>query len=137
MLIKSFDDCDKWIEYPLSDPNSTITLTDLFHPKKDGLPVGYSLGHFTIKSGARTVRFIFKKSTDLIYVLKGKAKVEVDDKVIDLQEKQLLLIPAGAQRCILNTASMDLEYLSIAQPEFHPDDCVLLEEASITIVPPR
>ena len=134
MLKKRFEECEQWLEHPIDQSHSAIILTDLFHPEKEGSSLGYSLAHLSVKPGDRTLRSIFQKATDLIYILQGKATIEIDDKTVHLEEKQLLLIPAGKKRCVINSGDIVLEFLSITEPPFQPNDCLLLEEASITPV---
>jgi mannose-6-phosphate isomerase-like protein (cupin superfamily) len=128
MFVKHFDEGEKWIETPVKEPSNKTHLTELLHPQKDQLPIGYSFAHFMLPAGSRTVRFRLLKASDAMYILEGNAKVEVDGKVVLLKEKQLLFIPAGASRCIINTGSKNLQYLSIAEPQFKPEEAEILEE---------
>lgn len=133
MFIKSFEDCEKWIEKPLSEPESVAILTDLIHPQKDKLPIGYNLAHFELQPDCRTIRFRLLKANDVIVILTGSARVEVGNESVDLEAKHVLFIPAGAARCIFNTGATVLEFLSIAEPEFKPEESEILEQANIQI----
>lgn len=130
MFIKNFDSGEKWIESPLQDLEKKTYLTELLHPQKDNLSIAYSFAHFMLPPGSRTVRFRLLKSSDVMYILEGDARVEIDDKVIELKEKQMLFIPPGASRCIVNTGSKNLQYFSIAEPQFKPEETELLEEVN-------
>ena len=128
MFIKNLDDGEKWIETPLKEPANKTYLTEMLHPQKDNLPIGYSLAEFVLPKGSRSVRFRLLKSSDAMYVLEGKASVEIDGQIVMLEEKQMLYIPTGASRCIVNTGTGNLRYLSIAEPEFKPEESEILEE---------
>ncbi len=130
MFFKSFDNGEKWIESPVKEPETKTYLTELLHPQKDNLPIAYSFAHFMLPPGSRTVRFRLLKSSDVMYILEGTARVEVDDQVIQLIEKQMLFIPPGTSRCIVNTGSKNLQYFSIAEPHFIPEETELLEEVN-------
>lgn len=130
MFIKNFEDGEKWIETPCKEPEKKTYLTEMLHPQKDGLPIGFSFAHFMIPPGSRTIKFRLLKAIDAMYILEGKASVQVDDKVVELKEKQMLFIPAGASRCIVNIGTSNLQYLSIAEPQFRPEETELLEEVN-------
>jgi mannose-6-phosphate isomerase-like protein (cupin superfamily) len=128
MFIKDFDSGEKWIESPLKEPEIKIYLTELLHPLKDNLPIAYSFAHFMIPPGSRTVKFRLLNSSDLMYILEGVARIEIDDQVVQLNKKQMFFIPPGLSRCVVNTGSENLQYFSIAEPQFLPEDAELLEE---------
>jgi mannose-6-phosphate isomerase-like protein (cupin superfamily) len=134
-FIKSYDDSEKWLEKPMKEPNSVTVLTDLLHPDKDNIPIGYSLAEFVLVPGARTIRFRLIKASDVMIVLQGSARVEIDSEEVHVKEKQMLFIPPGTVRCIFNAGNTDLKYLSVAEPAFDPKDSEILEPADIQIIP--
>ena len=134
MLIKDFNDCQKIIEFPISEPKSKTYFTDLAHPKNDPFAIGYSLAHFMLEPGSRTVRFRFHKSSDLVLILEGSATLILEGEEFHLKELQATYIPPGKARVILNSGTVPLKFVSIAEPAFSPEDIEILETAKFEFI---
>ena len=134
-LIKDLKECSYLLETPVIEALSKAYLRDLLHPSKDLVDVAYSLTHFFLEPGSRTLKLRFKKSSELLFILEGEAKVFIDGDEVRLSSQQTLFISAGTLRYVCNSSENPLKFLSIANPPFQINEVEVLEEAIIADYP--
>ncbi|WP_342305731.1 cache domain-containing protein [Methanolobus sp. ZRKC5] len=104
------------------------TVRNLINPNRVemGMDMDYSIAHFTVKTGA-TLDTLIMKNPETYYVLEGEGMLYIEDVPFELNKGQLVLVPANAKQYIENTGDVDLEFLSINQPAWEPQNEIILE----------
>lgn len=133
MLIKNFEDCEKLILAGKDDPTIQVEVIEMLRPA-DGAKMGYNIAYFAVPQGCRTDRYTLKTSTETIFVRSGKASIELDGVLLPLTDQQVVHIPPGVKRCIKNRGTGKLEYHSIAEPVFSPNDSVSEDKMEVKII---
>ena len=93
-------DCDGW---NLLDEHSLSVKQELMPP------------------GTKEVKHYHQKAQQFFYILKGKAKFEIEDSIIEINEGEGLHIEAGKKHRILNEGKEDLEFILCSQPSTKND----------------
>lgn len=104
------------------------TVRNLINPNRVemGMDMDYSIAHFSVKTGA-TLNTLIMKNPETYYVLEGEGMLYIEDVPFELNKGQLVLVPANAKQYIENTGDVDLEFLSINQPAWEPQNEMILE----------
>lgn len=108
-----------------------VTLRSFIHPEtkyndgfsilEKGQPeVRYSFGMFTIKKGKHWPPTRFSIS-DVMYILEGKAVLEIDGKKHQVKQGDVIYIPPNQVRVIHVVGDQDFKYLSIVDPAWLPE----------------
>ena len=84
---------------------------------KDSLSVKQEL----MPAGTKEVKHYHQKAQQFFYILKGKAKFEIEDSIIEINEGEGLHIEAGKKHRILNEGKEDLEFILCSQPSTKND----------------
>lgn len=62
---------------------------------------------------------VHEKSDQIVYIIEGKALVEINHQKEELSAGELVIIPAGSQHHLYNSGTTDLFFLTIyAPPEY-------------------
>jgi mannose-6-phosphate isomerase-like protein (cupin superfamily) len=72
-------------------------------------------------AGTKEVKHHHAKSQQFFFILKGSARLEVEDSTIEIKEGEGLHIKAGTRHRITNDNSEDLEFLLCSQPSTKDD----------------
>lgn len=115
MFIKDLKDCQEFIA-----GDNTI-LRELLHPDKADLNLRYSLAHAVVKSGDTSQPHRLKTS-EVYYILQGKAIMYIDDEQQEVRPGQAIYIPPLAKQYIQNTGDSDLVFLCIVDPAWRVED---------------
>jgi quercetin dioxygenase-like cupin family protein len=67
-------------------------------------------------AGTSEERHFHKHAQQFFYILKGKARFEIEDTSIEVNSGEGLHIPAGKKHRISNAADDDLEFLLCSEP---------------------
>ena len=111
----------------LGDLKEIIALDDtrvkeFLNPKhEEGLHLGYSLAHATLKPGTSSLPHRFKTASEVYYILRGKGLMHIDDEGKEVVPGDTVYIPPKAIQYIDSIGSENLEFLCIVYPEWEPD----------------
>lgn len=78
--------------------------------------VSLSVKHERMPSGAAEARHYHEKASQFFFILKGQARFEVEDEVVDVGNGEGLQIASGKKHRILNPGDEDLEFILCSQP---------------------
>ncbi len=120
-------------------PDSTI-IRELLNPSILGSEsnVQYSLAHGTILIGEKTTRHRLRSSSEVYFVLAGRARISVNDDEVEVESGSLVYVPPKAMQYVENIGDSDLQYLVICNPPWTPQDVELYgaEHTSSGSIPP-
>jgi len=106
--------------------NEGTTIKQFFHPHNTLEGIGYSLAQFTLKPGKKS-KLHKLKSSEIYYILEGKANLQVDDDVLALEKDDSAYVPPNSKQNIKNVGENILRFLCIVEPAWKADDEVILE----------
>ena len=86
---------------------------------------GMDFVHVTIKDS--TKKHYHKKLTEIYYVLKGSIKVDVDNKIENLKEGQMIMIFPNTNHKAWKTSKEDAKLLVACCPPWSEEDEILVE----------
>ena len=78
--------------------------------------------------GTAEQRHYHRKAQQFFFILKGRARFEVEEETIDLNSGEGLHIAAGKKHRIINPAHEDLEFILCSQPSTTGDRTEVAEE---------
>lgn len=78
--------------------------------------VSLSVKQERMPSGTAEARHYHEKASQFFFILKGQARFEVEDEVVDVGNGEGLQIAAGKKHRILNPGDEDLEFILCSQP---------------------
>jgi mannose-6-phosphate isomerase-like protein (cupin superfamily) len=74
-----------------------------------------------VPPGKQEKRHFHTKSRQFFYILRGKAAIEMDETIYQLQTGQSIEIPPGVPHQFMNQSSVEVEFLVISSPKSHGD----------------
>ena len=92
-----------------------------------GNAIKHSVGHVVIPKGATNSLHYHPEAEETYYILKGKAKMVVDNKEFNLVAGDLLLIKQLEKHKIFQVGEDDLEFLVVCAPAWESNNSVYLE----------
>ena len=120
MITKRIQD----IESILGDEGTEIR--QILHPHNTLNGINYSLAQFTLESGKKT-KLHRIKSSEIYYILQGKAELKINDGLFELGENDSAYVPQNSEQFIKNIGNKNLRFLCIVEPAWKPEDDELLE----------
>ncbi len=82
-----------------------------------------SLARSTISPGTHSAAHFHKSSTEILYILKGFGRLEVDGESFEVKPGDVCLLEAGEVHSLYNLAQdSDLELLAITGPAWQASD---------------
>ncbi|MFW9792784.1 MAG: cupin domain-containing protein [Candidatus Thorarchaeota archaeon] len=110
-------------------PDST-RIQELLNPNSSEKEtnVGYSLALGTILVGRKTIRHRLRSSSEVYFILKGRARFSINEHVEEVGVGSLVYVPPRAIQYVENIGDSDLQYLVICDPPWHQDDVELTNE---------
>jgi mannose-6-phosphate isomerase-like protein (cupin superfamily) len=104
-------------------PDSTI-IQELLNPNSSGMKtmVKYSLAHGTIPKGKKTLKHRLRTTSEVYFILAGKARFTVDEDVVEVEPESLVYIPPHATQNVENIGNSNLRYLVICDPAWSSKD---------------
>ena len=78
--------------------------------------------------GTAEQRHYHQKAQQFFFILKGRARFEVEEETIELGSGEGLHIAAGKRHRIINPAHEDLEFILCSQPSTSGDRTEVIEE---------
>ena len=106
--------------------NEGTKIKEYFYPKDASNTISYSLAQFTLEPSKRS-KLHRLNSTEIYYILEGKATVKVDGKSHTLVKDDSIIILANSEQCIENAGSDNLRFLCIVEPSWKQKNETLLE----------
>lgn len=64
---------------------------------------------------------VHEENDQIFFIVEGKAEFTVEGEVRTVEEDQLVMVPAGKQHNVRNTAEEELKLVTIYAPAHHPD----------------
>ncbi len=116
MLVKCLKDCPEIVA------NDDSRLRELLHPANDGVNPGFSVAYAVVEPGGATVPHRLKTSTEVYYVIDGRATVHVGDEVRAVEPGCVVHIPPGTVQWVENTGDIPFRFLCIVSPPWRADD---------------
>ena len=88
----------------------------------------HSVAEVTMIPGATSLKHYHPVVEESYWLKSGKAKLEVDEEVIEFVPGDMIQIPPNAPHKITNTSDEDLVMIVCCAPAWTPDCSVFLEE---------
>lgn len=110
------------------DAVDETVLSELLHPKNDGVNLDFSIAHAVLKPGKSSLPHVLKESVEVYYILEGNGQLHIDLEMGTLESGQAVYIPPKKIQWIKNTGSEDLKFLCIVSPPWREDDEELCTE---------
>jgi mannose-6-phosphate isomerase-like protein (cupin superfamily) len=115
MLIQKLHHCPEFIA------GDATRLRELLHPDKQPLDLRYSLAHAIVMPGESSTPHRLKTS-EVYYVLSGKAEMHINDEVQTLEPGDAVYIPPHARQFVQNLSPEPFVFLCIVDPAWQPED---------------
>jgi len=106
--------------------NEGTSIKQFFHPDNTLERIGYSLAQFTLEP-IKASKLYKLKSSEVYYILEGKAALRIDDKVINLEKDDSAYVPPKSKQNIKNIGEVNLRFLCIVEPAWKVDEEIILE----------
>ena len=101
-------------------------IKQYFHPHNTLNGIGYSLAHFTLEPGKKTILHKIK-SSEIYFILEGEATLMIDDERHQVKKDDSVYVPPSSKQYIENTGTVNLRFLCIVEPAWKPEDETILE----------
>jgi len=101
-------------------------IKQYFNPHNTLNGINYSLAQFTLESGKKT-KLHRIKSSEIYYILQGKAELKINDEWFELGENDSAYVPPNSKQFIKNNGNENLCFLCIVEPAWKSEDDQLLE----------
>jgi len=88
----------------------------------------FSMAHVIVRQGDVSSLHDHHNMKELYFILNGRGKLYVNNKVFEVQKGAYVPIPFNSPHKLKNTGKGQLEHLVFAIPPFNPDDVHLIEE---------
>lgn len=99
-------------------------------------PLNFTLAYVMILPGNRTPPHRLLGSSELVYVIRGTARIECGNGTITLNEGELALLPEGILQSIAAAGNEELDYLSVVEPPFSSEVEITGEDlAELPVLP--
>jgi mannose-6-phosphate isomerase-like protein (cupin superfamily) len=101
-------------------------IKQYFNPHNTLNKINYSLAQFILESGKKT-KLHRIKSSEIYYILEGKAELRIDKELFELKKDDSAYVPPNSKQFIKNIGTENLRFLCIVEPAWKPDDDEFLE----------
>lgn len=118
MIIKDIRSC----EY--SRVMDETFLCELLHPDKEDkkLNINLSIAHAILGMEESSLPHKLKTSVEIYYILEGKGIMHIDNEAEEVQQGQIIYIPANSTQYIENIGNEELKFLCIVNPMWKEED---------------
>lgn len=110
------------ITEPFRAPLGELIYEMIGRPEEIGGTTKHSFVHVVIPPEFSSPAHYHEVSEETYYILKGKARMIIDDCEFTLSPGQACLIMPGEVHQIFNDEKEDLEFLTVSAPAWTPDD---------------
>jgi mannose-6-phosphate isomerase-like protein (cupin superfamily) len=104
------------------DAVDETVLSELLHPKNEGVKLDFSIAHAVLKPGKSSLPHVLKESVEVYYILEGIGEMHIDLEMETVESGQAVYIPTKKSQWIKNIGSGDLKLLCIVSPPWKEDD---------------
>lgn len=120
MIIKKVKDID------VIDGGEGTSIRQIFHPHNTLNGIRYSISHSELKPGEKS-KLHKMKTSEVYYILQGKATLKIDNEKVDVSKDQAIYIPPNSKQSIENVGINELKFLCIVDPAWKLEDEEILE----------
>lgn len=107
---------------PIHSPHGEVVYELIGRSVEHGGAQAHSLAHVVIPPGKASLAHRHRVSEESYYILRGQARMVIDERTYALAPGQACLISPGQVHQIFNAGALDLEFLAVCIPPWHPDD---------------
>ena len=101
-------------------------IKQYFNSKNTVGAISYSIAQFSLEVGKKS-KLHKLNSSEIYYVLEGKGELKVDNKIFYLKQNDSVFVKPDSAQQIKNVGPEKLKFLCIVEPEWKPEDEILLE----------
>lgn len=102
------------------------TLTEVFHPKNDGLDLPYSLAFAKLDLAQKSLPH--KLKNDELYIfIKGNGSIFIEDEKSDVKSGSVVLVPKMKTQYVENTGKDELHFYCIVSPPWSEEQEEILK----------
>ena len=112
------------IDAPLRQPSGEIVYEMIGARPELGGAARHSVAEIVIPPGKSSLRHYHKVAEETFYILRGRARLRVDDTEFDLSPGNACLIEPSEMHQIFSVGDDDLAFLAVSSPPWVPDDSV-------------
>jgi mannose-6-phosphate isomerase-like protein (cupin superfamily) len=106
--------------------NEGTIIKQIFHPHNTTHNTSFSLAHFSINVGKKSILHQLK-SSEVYFILEGDGILYIDDKPIKVKPNSSVYVAPMSKQYIENTGSTKLRFLCIVEPAWKQEDEIILE----------
>lgn len=100
------------------------TVYELLLPnERKDLGIGLAIGSLPLRKDA--IPHYHKKSEEVYYVISGRGKVKVDERIFEVQKGSAIYIPKNAIHGLQNSTDEKLEVLCLSSPFYTHEDFII------------
>ena len=114
------------VKEPLRNPLGEVIYEMIGAPEELGGAEKHSFVVVEVPSGASSSRHYHHLSEETYYILKGTAKIIVDDEEFQLTPGDAVLIQPPEKHQIYNSGEEILEFITVSAPPWVSEDSVFL-----------
>jgi len=107
---------------PLISPAGEILIELIGRPTENGATNQQSLAYVIIPPHKSSAAHYHKVMEETYYILRGTARMIIDDKEFTLQTGQACLIQPHEKHQIFSEHEENMEFLAICTPAWYPQD---------------
>lgn len=111
---------------PIESPPGELIYELIGAAAETGGSEKHSVALVTVPPGKSSARHYHLVSEESYYILRGKARMVVDDQRFQLAPGQACLIEPGEQHQIWNAGEEDLEFIAVCAPAWVAEDSVFV-----------
>jgi mannose-6-phosphate isomerase-like protein (cupin superfamily) len=119
--------CKEDVSEALVAPLGELIYEFFGPPQEQGSSVKHSLAYVVIPPKKLSPKHYHKTAEESYYMLKGTARMIVDDKEFNITKGQALLIMPDEIHQIFNDTDSDVELIVACVPPWTPDDFHILD----------
>ena len=112
------------IDEPLRRSSGEIVYEMIGAPADLGGTARHSVAEIVIPPGKSSPRHYHKVAEETFYILRGNARLRVDEEEFDLSPGQACLIEPFEIHQVLSVGSEELVFLAVSSPPWVPEDSV-------------
>ncbi len=113
MLHKKLSQCPEFLA------GDHTLLREVLHPKNDQVDLPYSLAFARLTSNQKSLPHKLTKSEEVYYFLAGEGRISIDGITQNVQQSDIVVVPANALQFVENLGAVDLEFLCIVSPPWN------------------
>ena len=118
-LVKELSQC------PSKVYGGGFLVKEVIHPKNDGVNPGFSTAYIVLKSHKKTEPHKLSNSNQVFFVIKGKAKIHIGNKVINAKPNMAIYINKNVWQWAENDTDNDFVFLCIVSPPWYKKEEVV------------